>query len=49
MIHCKRRYIAKERNAVTGGGGGLSDYVVVPRDYILPLPDNVSLETGGTD
>lgn len=30
-----------------GGGGGLSDFVVVPSDSVLSLPDNVPLDVGG--
>jgi NADPH:quinone reductase-like Zn-dependent oxidoreductase len=30
-----------------GGGGGLSEAVAVPWDAVLPLPDNVELDTGG--
>lgn len=31
----------------SGGGGGLSEAVAVPWDAVLPLPDNVELDTGG--
>jgi NADPH:quinone reductase-like Zn-dependent oxidoreductase len=30
-----------------GGGGGLSEAVAVPWNAVLPLPDNVDLDTGG--
>lgn len=29
---------------LSGWGGGLSDAVVVPADYVLPLPDNIPLD-----
>jgi threonine dehydrogenase-like Zn-dependent dehydrogenase len=29
---------------LSGFGGGLSDAVVVPEDYVLPLPDNIPLD-----
>lgn len=32
---------------LSGGGGGLSDEVVVPAEACLPLPDNVDLDIGG--
>ncbi|KAG9771196.1 sorbitol dehydrogenase, partial [Aureobasidium melanogenum] len=31
---------------LSGGGGGLSEAVAVPWDAVLPLPDNVELDTG---
>jgi len=31
---------------LSGGGGGLSDSVVVPEHCVLPLPDNVPLDIG---
>lgn len=34
-------------NNCIGGGGGLSEAVAVPWDAVLPLPDNVELDTGG--
>ena len=33
---------------LSGGGGGLSDEVVVPVEAVLPLPENVDLDIGGT-
>jgi len=32
---------------LSGGGGGLSDEVVVPAEAVLPLPENVELDVGG--
>jgi D-arabinose 1-dehydrogenase-like Zn-dependent alcohol dehydrogenase len=32
---------------IIGGGGGLSEAVAVPWDAVLPLPENVDLDTGG--
>ena len=31
---------------LSGWGGGLSDAVTVPANYVLPLPDNVPLDIG---
>lgn len=31
----------------SGGGGGLSDAVVVSREAVLALPENVDLDIGG--
>ncbi|KAJ9661738.1 hypothetical protein H2201_006409 [Coniosporium apollinis] len=31
---------------LSGGGGGLSDSLVVPASYVLPLPENVPLDVG---
>lgn len=31
----------------TGGGGGLSEEVVVPAEAVLPLPDQLDLDIGG--
>lgn len=32
---------------LSGGGGGLSEEVVVPAEAVLPLPENVELDVGG--
>ncbi|KAI9827939.1 MAG: hypothetical protein M1819_006882 [Sarea resinae] len=31
---------------LSGGGGGMSEHVVLPSSYVVKLPDNVSLEVG---
>lgn len=33
---------------LSGGGGGLADYIVADEHRLYKLPDNVSLEVGGT-
>lgn len=32
---------------LSGGGGGLSEEVVVPAEAVIPLPENVELDVGG--
>jgi len=34
-------------SGLPGGGGGLSDAVVVSREAVLPLPENIDLDVGG--